>query len=218
LWRVPKPEPRPEAKLEPEHGPADAPNAALVRTCPAPRQNVECQLSTLAALVVLAATHFVLLQNATALVVSAYVLVLSPLLSTFYHLPAGATVHLYAVNLAAVVVLLANVRFGRDVAALFFAVAAAVFLHLIVAASPCEGSAPARGPAAVLARASVPAAAAALNAVAAYVFALYADPAYNPRLHGLQALILALDALLYAWVRHSPRTLSARASAARSSA
>jgi len=46
---------------------------------------------------------------------------------------------------------------------------------------------------------------------------LYADAAYNPRLHGLQALILALDALLYAWVRRSPRALSARALAARSS-
>jgi hypothetical protein len=245
LWRAPKPESKPESKPEPEPGPARAEGqaglsdtaglAGLARGCPAARQSVECQVSTLAALVVLATTHLVLLQNATALVVSAYVLVLSPLLSTFYHLPAGATAHLYALNLAAVVVLLANVRFERDLAALFFAVAAAVFLHL-AAASPCAGSDAARGPAGALAPATgpsgalaapaaalnalAPAAAAALNALAAYFFVLYADAAYNPRLHGLQALLLALDALLYAWVRapRSARALSARAAAARSCA
>lgn len=239
-WRAPpgppaKPEPREPEPREPEPRPA--------RACPAARHGVECQACTLAALVVLAATHLVLLQNATALVVSAYVLVMSPLLSTFYHLPSGAPAHLYALNLTAVVVLLANVRFQRDVSAAFFAVVAAVFLHLVAGAPPCgaadsDENAPAAGaplgqePASSAAAtcfsartcaASLPALAAraapaaALNAVAAYFFALHADAEYNPRLHGLQALLLALDAVVYAWAR-APRPSAARAAAARSCA
>lgn len=230
-WPVP-PRPAPAAGCATQRAPKPAEpepepvRAGVARSC-TPHSSLECQASTLAALAALAVVHLFLLQNATSLVVSAYVLVIGPLLGTFYHLPPGGALHLYALNLAAVFVLLANVRFERDISAAFFAVAAAVFLHVLAgaaqaraaaAAPPLPGAAPAAQPLPGAPQALVSAAApAALNVLAAYYFFVHADVAYNPRLHGLQALVLALDALTYTWLRaHLLRPGALRAAAARS--
>jgi hypothetical protein len=67
------------------------------------------------ALVVLVCVHLLMLQNVTSLVLSVYILVLSPLLSTFYAISTRAQAHLYVLNLGALIVLMVNARYTRDV-------------------------------------------------------------------------------------------------------
>lgn len=163
-------------------------------------RGAHCQGCTALALAALVCLHLAMLRSLTSLVVSVYILVLGPLLSTFYHVSAAAQVHLYVLTLCAVTVLLLNVRYRRDFSALFFAAGALVLLHILCGARPREEPAE---PATELRTRLLVGVLVGVNALAAYLCALgsLANPdgdAYNPQLHGAQALLLALDVLVYA--------------------
>ena len=158
--------------------------------------SIECQVCTVTALVVLVCIHLLMLQNVTSLVVSVYILVLSPLTSTFYSISARAQSHLYVLNLGALIVLMVNARYKRDVSVLFFAVGSLVLLHVL-----CLGgwrgrenennATETRMRALLLFFVCV-------NVLAAYVFSGRLDvDEYSPHMHGIQALLLVLDVLVY---------------------
>ena len=175
----------------------------------APGLSAECQACTLLALAALVGLHLAMLRSLTSLVVSVYILVLAPLLSAFYQVSAAAQVHLYVLNLCALTVLLVNVRYKRDLSALFFGAGALALLHVLwkdvtTAGAPAGSSfAAAEAPARLDARArALVCVCAGANVLAAYVFLGRADAdEYNPQLHGAQALLLVLDALVYVGAR-----------------
>ena len=175
----------------------------------APGLSAECQACTLLALAALVGLHLAMLRSLTSFVVSVYILVLAPLLSAFYQVSAAAQVHLYVLNLCALTVLLVNVRYKRDLSALFFGAGALALLHVLwkdaTAPASREGSSftAAEAPARLDARArALVCVCAGANVLAAYVFLGRADAdEYNPQLHGAQALLLVLDALVYVGAR-----------------
>ena len=175
----------------------------------APGLSAECQACTLLALAALVGLHLAMLRSLTSLVVSVYILVLAPLLSAFYQVSAAAQVHLYVLNLCALTVLLVNVRYKRDLSALFFGAGALALLHVlwkdVTAPASRDGSSftAAEAPARLDARArALVCVCAGANVLAAYVFLGRADAdEYNPQLHGAQALLLVLDALVYVGAR-----------------
>jgi hypothetical protein len=172
----------------------------------APGLSAECQACTLLALAALVGLHLAMLRSLTSLVVSVYILVLAPLLSAFYQVSAAAQVHLYVLNLCALTVLLVNVRYKRDLSALFFGAGALALLHVLwkdVTAPAGSSFTAAEAPARLDARArALVCVCAGANVLAAYVFLGRADAdEYNPQLHGAQALLLVLDALVYVGAR-----------------
>ena len=175
----------------------------------APGLSAECQACTLLALAALVGLHLAMLRSLTSLVVSVYILVLAPLLSAFYQVSAAAQVHLYVLNLCSLTVLLVNVRYKRDLSALFFGAGALALLHVlwkdVTAPASRDGSSftAAEAPARLDARArALVCVCAGANVLAAYVFLGRADAdEYNPQLHGAQALLLVLDALVYVGAR-----------------
>lgn len=158
--------------------------------------SIECQVCTVTALVVLVCIHLLMLQNVTSLVVSVYILVLSPLISTFYSISARVQSHLYVLNLGALIVLMVNARYKRDVSVLFFAVASLVLLHVL-----CLGAWRGReheNNATETRMRAVLLVFVCVNVLAACFFwgRLNVDE-YSPHQHGIQALLLALDVLVY---------------------
>ena len=158
--------------------------------------SIECQACTVTALVVLVCVHLLMLQNVTSLVLSVYILALSPLLSTFYAISTRAQAHLYVLNLDALIVLMVNARYKRDVSVLFFAVGSLVLLHVLClggwrAREHENNATETRMRALLLFFVCV-------NVLAAYVFAGHLDvDEYSPHLHGIQALLLVLNVLVY---------------------
>ena len=155
--------------------------------------SIECQVCTGAALVVLVCVHLLMLQNVTSQVLSVYILVLSPLISTFYAISTRAQAHLYVLNLDALIVLMVNARYKRDVSVLFFAVGALVLLHVL-----CLGGWRHENNATETRMRGLLLFFVCVNVLAAYAFAGRLDAAeYSPHLHGIQTLLLVLDVLVY---------------------
>jgi hypothetical protein len=159
--------------------------------------SMECQLCTGVALFVLVSLHILVMYDLAGMIISVYITVLTPLISVFYNVSQQAQVHLYALNLSAVVVIAVSVRYKRDFSFLFLVVLSGVQLHVLVDVLLCKRREDSRA-------LSDPRTCVLIcllvvgNGVAAY-FLWQRSRArdYSPPEHGLQALMLVLNACLY---------------------
>ena len=94
--------------------------------------SMECQLCTGVALIVLVSLHLLVMYELADIIASVYLTVLTPLISIFYNVSQQTQVHLYFLNLSAVVVMTVNVRYKRDFSFLFLAVLSGIQLHVLL--------------------------------------------------------------------------------------
>jgi hypothetical protein len=161
--------------------------------------SMEFQVCTTAALVVLVSLHVLVMYELTALIISLYFIVLTPLISTFYGVSLATQAHLYVLHLSAVVILSVNMRFKRDFSFLFLFVTSAILSYVCfyggswkrrdevasVLEHRCRG---------------IIVAVLLVNVVGIYfLWERSHAKEYNPQLHAFQALLLLLNIAVYVY-------------------
>jgi len=176
------------------------PNSARPSDRPRPDRvapSMEFQVCTAAALIVLVSLHVLVMYELTALIISLYFIVLTPLISTFYSVSLATQAHLYVMHLSAVVILSVNMRFKRDFSFLFLVITSVILSHVCFHGGSWKrrdeaASAPEHRCRGIIAGVVL------VNAAGIY-FLLERSHAkeYNPQLHAFQGILLLLNLAVY---------------------
>jgi hypothetical protein len=159
--------------------------------------SMECQVCTVAALVILVSLHMLVMYELAAIIISIYFIVLTPLIGTFYSVSLTTQVHLYVLHLSAVVILSVNMRFKRDFSFLFLCITSVILSYVCLYGGSWKRKDDVASLLEHRCRGTI------VTVVLVNVFGIYFlwershAKEYNPQLHAFQALLLLLNLAVY---------------------